>query len=994
MSWAQELAEADIPLAPVGYTHSRRALDYNLMVSAEFGTWWKEYITLAELAKAEIGETSQLSVEYSVTNGKGAYEAFILATGELTQFPFHLPTVRMPQVDEIVNAVSAAFVDLGVLDHIGFNLGFADSKVGMTTHPATGQAVCLLDTETITHLFSHPWRRAMTTPSIEDSFRYSFDQRASVWDASSSGIDNATNGKFGHIMEGGAVTPFPSATWKENVMYGETSFTWDQANTEYVMTAPVTTVGGTDYERLFPPFDGDYVRAFLRGGGVDHAQRASMTSLPYRNGVNHTEFTDFSETDTSGTASNVDNCLNILTGFGINRHFGKYMDSNFTDGNDATQKLGSNFGSAMPRLHTCGRATALEWLEILNYVRSFTSSVVYTLNDVTGRTKTSLPTGRTVITHTPGATYGSLLHNSMRDGFIHSLTPAFNLVSKLTLDSQNGPLFLTKELFAGLSSQPFVIAASRWGRWDSATNTVRTLSGNSQNLTMLDPMVVGETMSGTLNVYLPPGIAETDVTRGDPSGMVYSDLLSMPIDGIRTSMTSAGVAEGQIRLESQATVPTAYGIAGIQAHFHPCNGFVRGMIRGNVFNVAGTEDIEKNVNYFFAWNPHALGLSGDAWRMWAGTYMGATSWFDPYRLMPFETTSVWATLSDTSDARYENWAGYASVTGFDDNQHKVDTANDYWLPALANVTFNEAAGLYSQAVVPSGGLLNWNPLKMDATKLDDWAVEYTTGAGGMAGTTGPTVITSSVENYPVINVGHGIRGYGYLTTMSGVSFARPRNNTSMFGGPALLHKGTQGHSSELFYADTGYKPNLRTSIVEGSFYYGIGNYMLNSFDNQLAPELMSPYSWLHTLYRGGAMQEEMYVNPVVTEGIQEPDAPSNYQSIGATSYANALGSNSPVDVAGATAGAFGTALVGGVKRSLLEWDSDTALPNSVEFDNRRNRWVNPWVKATDNGFGWLRVNYESPHSTDAAIRAGLRDSYRAIYQGLNNDLFRSLQVIN
>jgi len=177
-NWLQSEGERFATLAPVGFPGFRRALEYTMGISVYFGMWLREFYTWAVLAKAEENSGRELLAEdLSVRELSGSLNAFLLATGDLTVAPFQFPFNRTPSVDEIMSAVLEAILDTNTLDHYGFELGWNTGGCGITAHPTTGQELCLIPSDSITHLLSHPWTKALSNAYVRDSFEDVFQDR-------------------------------------------------------------------------------------------------------------------------------------------------------------------------------------------------------------------------------------------------------------------------------------------------------------------------------------------------------------------------------------------------------------------------------------------------------------------------------------------------------------------------------------------------------------------------------------------------------------------------------------------------------------------------------------------------------------------------------------------------------------------------------------------------------------------------------------------------
>ena len=115
-----------------------------------------------------------------------------------------------------------------------------------------------------------------------------------------------------------------------------------------------------------------------------------------------------------------------------------------------------------------GHMTWLEWHAVLNGMKDRFPLESMKILQVTKRLKNTLPNGGMgELTTVGNSTFGALLRNSMRDGYIAQTLPGFSVTTKLERTSQNGPAIVDGKWFS--TSSPVTIANQfQWNREDSS----------------------------------------------------------------------------------------------------------------------------------------------------------------------------------------------------------------------------------------------------------------------------------------------------------------------------------------------------------------------------------------------------------------------------------------------------------------------------------------------------------------------------------------------
>jgi hypothetical protein len=578
---------------------------------------------------------------------------------------------------------------------------------------------------------------------------------------------------------------------------------------------------------------------------------------------------------------------------------------------------------------------------------------------------------------------------SRRDGYISPAVPNYNITSKLEYNAQNGPFMLDVDTqkTPATSSGPVPLAGqNRWTTEDQSSSiVVKDLDGLSKSLDQVPGIIVGEWQSYTINEWLPPRFSENDMHGSDLSERVYLDLLTLPTNRTPTGTTTLG---------NRTSVSSAVGMKEVGTtlyHTHPVNGYTRGMIR------AGPEgDAE---TYFWGWNPNVLALAGKGWKAWAGEYLPACSWVDPYRLKPFSSSTVWAERKEIMDSPIAGFvtAGYQNshTPGYGQTQ---DIQFAELNPFNAFINYDDTTTMFA---VPHGRPLSW-VARMGYTALESLALAlqsptFLTGTGPNA------AVYSTVHNYPVVNLADGQAGNAAVKSANGLALFGTHMNINRIGGPTELFGTENGAPATARPEGVSLTSWLHSELhidaltktvgippldfgPRSLYYVGTGDYLIADSEDFIPPSVYNAFAWLASLYTGRTALLNTW-DPIDELSIERAANPNKNTLLGASlsdAVNNDRGGADPIGVVPAAAGGA----------SLLDWDTDGVPVSAAKIRQRQLQLTNPWVKDSDDGFGFRRVNYEPLRGVDSLLRKRARQSYRDMFPGLNNDLFRDLQIVN
>jgi len=741
---------------------------------------------------------------------KGWIEAFVLACGDLTLAPFSMKATDDLDLDKVFRLAKENLIDDSLVDHAGFTRGYNESRMGFSTHPSNGEQMALLDRDTVTNLFTHPWRRAAANSYIRPQFETQFDLRRS-------GLTE--NVSIFSITEGGDSTTFKNAPLAEQG-YLQTASDYNLLNTltnseadapmcitqamvdnadmqlapyfagEVLANSfalgrtprdvplislglrqplPISTEGdyaevgatqgsvgltsGTNKSALFLDADANtHVASASSGYATVDAEMALQSLLVARTVLDGSFGGRDGIQDWQGnvvsaagyidlTAPTLDATVETINGIDIE------LDSYYIGVASSDAKLVSPmvFNTDSP-----GHITWAEWSTILTGMKNRFPAESLKILQATGRLKKTLPNGSIgELTSVGNSTFGALMANSVRDGYVTAPLPGFSVTSKLERTSQNGPLVVSGQ-YRGVGTPTSLYNIAQWSRVDDS-NIVQSpmMDGSVRNFSHLNHQFVGEYMSGRKGYYAPPGIGERDITGPlGPDGRLTLDLMSIPRDAIvsgaspngptygagptayaafahreptdmircSTFGNPSGLSADKNALISRAIVADrTYGAAsgeseyidddngigngvfgygtrvqlGTTMHFARDVGFRRGAV--DYHAPINDEDdwslggISRKLWYF---DPNSMRIAGPSCRSMWGAYMSTSDafWCDPYRLDPFVATSVW--LSPSDYAQLEGRVDYKGLTiGFNSPHEHITGANQ-----TAGVLTADAAG--------------------------------------------------------------------------------------------------------------------------------------------------------------------------------------------------------------------------------------------------------------------------------------------------------------
>jgi hypothetical protein len=974
MAQGQLLAETERPTSRVGYASTRSELVYAQALAAEFGTWYREFLTLHRGATEAQRDSALIRDDALVENMLGYEEMFLLACGDLTQAPFNMMATEDPNIDKILAIFAEEAISTGIIDHEMFEIGFKSSRVGMTAFPGTGERVMTLDSESVTALYTHPWKAVLRNPVIRDKFQPFWQARAP-----------SVVGHWG-LSEGGSTTFFTSSNWADEIAIA------DAADSTNVIAFEDTNIIGNDAGRYATSQylnDADWFLSIL--DPQDTTVTAASMNL-VTNGQRHS----------TATAGIRDLAVTAPVAPG---------DEQFVSGCNAYEHVPRQL-----RLHTCAAATAVQWVEILRRLKQIMPITGQIIMSQGGRAKTKLP-GPGAVDMIGPKTFGHLYANSMNDGYIMGSVPGFNAISKMEYDAMNGPMVVDSRMGGPTRMTPyFVDGINRWGGADySNACSYQSLVGVGYGQVTLPNKLIGEHASGRHWSWSSPGITEGDLYGASVTQKVREQILSYPLaySGSRWavedfSLTSAYGGSSNSGSYGNATATTQSGVNS--THVHPGVGFVRGMVR------------QGNTLIWFH-NPNRIPIHGAGWQTWAGSFMPARAWVDPYRSRPFAVSTA-LLMPNEIDALPD-----VAITGLGTpgTSHPALTqviptnaANENW---TLNLGYNRT-GLQSMHVTPTGGMPEWLSLSwIPGTELSFHTLRGTLSsnagdgeAGGDNATdmlsvyaTGGQSTTSYLHNFtvqnphqrfhsPLSHINNSQDGVGTWTQPGGslvggvTKYGMGTLATGWWPGIVADVQAINGRVDGYFINAQGERVRAVEPQLQGELLIQAGgdaafsnmpmtmvtgNYMIQPATNPISRATCSPASWFVSTYLNGStdLDNDFSAFDFALDGAGEA------YGVGATFVRD-------------------TGLIPltatGVDPAINNWIINR-IPDTVSVHRRRSLLRNPWVKADAQDIGYISTTYEPSEFrfVDRSLRDGLKAWYRGtMAKGLTDSLFRELQVIN
>jgi hypothetical protein len=1045
MAKSQVLAEQDVPTSRVGYTHFRRAIDYVTMLGSEIGTWWKEYVTLYHMAlKARDANRDIIRDDAFVRNMLGWEEAFLLATGDLLGEPFYYRASQDPDYEDIMKTVVDELLSLNVIDHVGFDMGFAASDVGYCTHPNTGEGVFSLDTEAVTHLFTHPWRRACQNGYLRSRYSTLYNTRRPTAYSTTHQTTIGDVDDWWVLSEGGASTAFPPGTWDEIAAYNA-----DTVRTRSGVLAEADGYFGAEAEPYnsqeaasdampFQRFDGELLKYFFSDTNWNIAANLDFGLIVNLNQANGStgSLNDLATSDPH-SGGRYAGAVNSLIPVEMR------VDGTATNCAPTLRQEGWTGGTYIttPRAHTCGRVTATEMIDILRGLSLSMSNDVLHIFKTLGRVKKTLPTTLANITEPGGKKMGAMIARSMRDGYLLSLTPQFNIDTKLEYASQNGPLVWDNDLdvstdgngfgtyMSNSGFSPAVISGignqinQRWNGLDYSQAMYMTdLDGVTHSGVPLPAAVIGEYASGKYYFWSPPGIEERDLTDGlEITQYIHANLLSWPM--VRDTATDAWTlidfsgAQAGYTVGQHVFPRATLGMSGAAVefdvntvdldddpgpvagtardHYHAFNGFVRGL-SNNV--LAGRT---------WYYNPQELNLIGIANRYWKGSFMMPCSWVDPYRAKLFNTITAYLPMNEVLalDVAGVDTTG-CTVTGADGAYLRSSASSS--VPSWeVNPIHNFGHG--SQLNISTNGrpVSWWNSNASHSAIATNWAA--------MVGV-GTSLVNTGLGNNVGVDIGPASAAPKFLDVFE---FTSPTMKASINGhaGRTLFLPGMHSPNASFFapsieggqnhpYLFTEQKFNMgkyNTTLGTESGFATVrvfGEYMLGPTVETVREETLRPSSWLramysgHTRYRDGLDDWTEYGDAGAMSPHKNTFTGACFLD-GLTNSFTTIGSGAVLQLGNHAATTLQEANFFS-KEMTHPW----MVPNLVTtVDSRlRNTLIeNPWSKKSPEQIGFISTNYAPGdlRSVNVSTRQVLKSVYLTkIQAGVSNELFRDLQIIN
>jgi len=610
MALSIDIASRRNPKGGVGYTHEFRSLEYMSAISAQFASWYREYLTIYEMAKkAEAalssGNYQLLDMELDIRYGEGHVAAYYAAVGDFSSSLIAYPISQPLSVEAVHRKVLtglATFLD--ILDQVGYSEGESSAArvYGLGSLPQSGIQTAFLSSNTVDRLYRSPWARLLAVPRARDLMRRQFESRLDLLAATDTNVNGMVS-----ITEGDDTFIFPNnSSWELLMM------SIDQegplTNASYIdvdvdqrvnhWLGQMHTKGELTAQILEGNID------IAAGGGLSVCLGPLDDSPGFPVVENRTADTPY---DTGALSSY--NSIN----YGPDRF-------NWISGTEDISVLGSaaatecvldgSSPSTLPNgllyLGVCGEATALDWIRILRQLKLKYPLESKLLLERTGRSKKTLPIGVPTVASSDSL-IAEMVSNGQRDGYLDFSMMAFN-TSREARNEQEGPLFSASTNMWGVTeggvSSYTLSGLNGWDRLDTSQGKfIIDPYGNQMDITAPIPSrFTGEWDAGRFSVWQPDMISESISTgSGSLVNQIAENLLAYP--GVRSS---AGVYQPRyIGDTAQATVDhllvtaddsddmiadphwtsfgdTQFGTPGYEDELsleslHPTRGFMRGL---------------------------------------------------------------------------------------------------------------------------------------------------------------------------------------------------------------------------------------------------------------------------------------------------------------------------------------------------------------------------------------------------------------------------------
>ena len=599
----------------IGRTSTIREKIYNYAVSGEFAEWWKEFCLLAALAvDADVSRKKgkiKIHRNREVYEGDGYVEAFLMACGDLRDPIIGLTDHDDVDLQRVFDALTVRFK--GVISALGQD-GFADvtkeigNTYGVGMSPVDKGNVALIRAEAFEKLFGGNLKLLLRHPHARRLLRHVIVSRIP---ASACGVDipfTITQGHDTLVIPGDIMMgTSPSAVF--DTMCQRIDARPELSTAEY-------TVQHFVFEHQFYT-TGDLVNALYVRQSVDPLAESHLNVLlgmPVATtiqGVNGASVSDY-VLGTGGLGSidtiRTDRINPIM---GMDPYYSQ-MDEEIPGAGIAADRIFDrtflfNLPNQNLSMSSCANATALNWLEFLEWYGRAQSSDLKVVMNIGGESKTlekqDLKVTKVQLVN-PLTAYAKLNYDTQRDGVSTKAMASFNL-SKANRIGQQGPVLVGVSHHVG----PRVLSgANEWTRVEPSSHLTRpSVQGGTLGLNVdLDSGFVGEPQgSKTASPYLPKGIVvEEQLGMNNPELATAYNIMSMPLslDGQTTLPMVGGVSlttsliNGAGFNQRAGSLPKADGW-----NRHPIDGFKRGYIFGRTAS-AGWSTPSNVINAVASWS--------------------------------------------------------------------------------------------------------------------------------------------------------------------------------------------------------------------------------------------------------------------------------------------------------------------------------------------------------------------------------------------------------
>ena len=683
-----------------------------------------------------------------------------------------------------------------------------------------------------------------------------------------------------------------------------------------------------------------------------------------------------------------------------------------------------------------------------------------------GRIKKSLPSSSR---HTGLGLWGRGYANAVRDGWISTSAPAWNYEAKLKRASHNGPMMLSSPLSTGvvghiaLSTPTPIDGIGQWGGIDTScvVSVPDLASGGTFGVTTsgLPQRWTGLYMDGVISRYSPPHTTP-EMLMGNVSeeNKLRSDILTFPLTGsshlkssmavpeqdslslIKKKMVSAG---GGGAIPDAFTMTTGYWkVYDLGSsmnkdysaqHWHWSTTFMRGATTRDAIQSGAEGAAEGSASLFF-YDPRQLSLIGGSWYTWAGSYMPAQCWLDPYNPRPFSVTT--ALLTGTTLAALDSKSTTIILEGDLGELSPADTGAG---------TGPQQAKKDSMTVYGSDHMNDWGPngtVNFGSSGNDRSTHLHVLGAGrnlDFAGAINPGVAepfyasvaaggSSTHDNVVSTSTGANPNQPNFLghfrdlqngcdshlamnrhvNMTRGVGFAGVTNMT--FGGGTSLRDCKNYNLANKTVTNNELDTPIR-HLNQGGLglcVYVLGDYYIDKEFGDHTPADLLPLDWMFQVYTDHVFEEidsatyrtemcgpdgDAVGSAFYSEGVADPSADVNapltqengvMPGVTLATGMNPLSNNNSNPI---------------VKKKVTRnsWFEDHA--GDVKTVYRRETIldkVSPWSKSSGTEGGFSRASYTSSdlQHQDDGLRTFLMGFYDKTTVGLTNDFFRQYQVVN